>query len=121
MERATGDDILRIVGLTTEFRGRHSRIRANDDIHLVGPPRQHAGYRRANPAAASRCSAAASCGFCRRRPMHIPTAPSSTMVVTCSSLSEEEMRRLRGTELSMIFQNPDDQPEPGLAHRRPDH
>ena len=31
------------------------------------------------------------------------------------------MRRLRGTELRMIFQNPDDQPEPGLADRRPDH
>ena len=30
-------DILKIAGLTTEFRGRHSRLRANDDIHLSIP------------------------------------------------------------------------------------
>src|SRR5262249_61917182 len=32
---AAAGDILVIRGLTTEFRGRHTRIRANDDIHLA--------------------------------------------------------------------------------------
>ena len=27
-------DILSLRGLMTEFRGRHTRIRANDDLHL---------------------------------------------------------------------------------------
>ena len=38
--------------------------------------------------------------------MFMSAAQSNTMVATCASLSEQEIRRLRGTELRMVFQNP---------------
>lgn len=37
-----------------------------------------------------------------------------------SKLSKEEIRKLRGSEMSMIFQEPPDVPEPAVYHRQPD-
>ena len=37
-----------------------------------------------------------------------------------AALSEEAMREIRGNHISMIFQDPDDDPEPGADHRHPD-
>jgi oligopeptide/dipeptide ABC transporter ATP-binding protein len=101
---ATGD-ILVIRGLTTEFRGRHTRIRANEDIHLA--------IARGTTLGIVGESGSGKSVLCRSILRLLP--PSADAHVTgvveyegrdLRRLGEGEMRRLRGTELRMIFQNP---------------
>src|SRR5262245_30836982 len=105
MDSAAGADILRIVGLTTEFRGRQSRIRANDDIHL--------SVRRGSTLGIVGESGSGKSVLCRSVLRLLPPSANAHTDGAVQydgrdllSLSEEEMRRLRGTELRMIFQNP---------------
>jgi len=102
---AAAGDILVIRGLTTEFRGRHTRIRANDDIHLV--------IARGTTLGIVGESGSGKSVLCRSILRLLP--PSADAHVTgvveyegrdLRQLGEAEMRRLRGTELRMIFQNP---------------
>ena len=99
------DDILVIRGLTTEFRGRRTRIRANDDIHLA--------IRRGTILGIVGESGSGKSVLCRSILRLLP--PSADAHVTgvveyegrdLRQLGEAEMRRLRGTELRMVFQNP---------------
>ncbi|MGH6961816.1 MAG: ABC transporter ATP-binding protein [Dongiaceae bacterium] len=99
------DDILVIRGLTTEFRGRNTRIRANDDIHLA--------IRRGTTLGIVGESGSGKSVLCRSILRLLP--PSADPQVSGAveydgrdllRLGEAEMRRLRGTELRMVFQNP---------------
>jgi oligopeptide/dipeptide ABC transporter ATP-binding protein len=105
MESAAAADILRIVGLTTEFRGRQSRIRANDDIHL--------SIRRGSTLGIVGESGSGKSVLCRSiLRLLLPSANAHIEGAVeydgrdLLALDEAEMRRLRGTELRMIFQNP---------------
>ena len=102
---ASSPDILKVVGLTTEFRGRHSRIRANDDITIA--------IRRGSILGIVGESGSGKSVLCRSILRLLPPSANAHVEGTVTydgrdllSLSEEEMRRLRGTELRMIFQNP---------------
>src|SRR5262245_29713780 len=104
-ESAANADILRIVGLTTEFRGRRSRIRANDDIHL--------SIHRGSTLGIVGESGSGKSVLCRSILRLLPPSANAHTegVVEYEGrdllrLDEAEMRRLRGTELRMIFQNP---------------
>src|SRR5437867_7784638 len=99
------DDILTLRGLTTEFRGRQTRIRANDDLHLA--------IKRGSTLGIVGESGSGKSMMCRSILRLLP--PLADVHVTgiveyegrdLLRLSEEEMRRLRGTELRMVFQNP---------------
>jgi oligopeptide/dipeptide ABC transporter ATP-binding protein len=99
------DDILTLRGLTTEFRGRQTRIRANDDLHLT--------IKRGSTLGIVGESGSGKSMMCRSILRLLP--PLADVHVTgiveyegrdLLQLSEEEMRRLRGTELRMVFQNP---------------
>jgi oligopeptide/dipeptide ABC transporter ATP-binding protein len=98
-------DILKIAGLTTEFRGRHSRIRANDDIHLSIPHGSTLGIVGESGSGKS--------VLCRSILRLLPPSANAHFAGAVEyegrdllRLDEVEMRRLRGTELRMIFQNP---------------
>jgi oligopeptide/dipeptide ABC transporter ATP-binding protein len=102
---STADDILVLRGLTTEFRGRSARIRANDDIHLT--------IRRGTTLGIVGESGSGKSMMCRSILRLLP--PLADVRVTGAveyerrdllQLDEREMRRLRGTELRMVFQNP---------------
>jgi oligopeptide/dipeptide ABC transporter ATP-binding protein len=102
---AASPDILTIAGLTTEFRGRHSSIRANDDIHL--------SIRRGSTLGIVGESGSGKSVLCRSILRLLPPSANAHTEGTAAydgrdllRLSEAEMRRLRGTELRMIFQNP---------------
>ncbi|MGH6933248.1 MAG: ABC transporter ATP-binding protein [Dongiaceae bacterium] len=101
----TSDDILVLRGLTTVFRGRRSEIRANDNIDLT--------IRRGGTLGIVGESGSGKSVLCRSILRLLP--PSSHAHATgiveydgrnLLALNEAEMRRLRGTELRMIFQNP---------------
>src|SRR5919205_2067592 len=101
----TTDDILSLRGLTTEFRGRHTRIRANDDLHL--------SIKRGSTLGIVGESGSGKSVMCRSILRLWP--PSTDVHVSgivdyetrnLLQLGEAEMRRLRGTELRMVFQNP---------------
>jgi oligopeptide/dipeptide ABC transporter ATP-binding protein len=99
------DDILVVRGLTTEFRGRHTRVRANDDIHV--------SIRRGTTLGIVGESGSGKSVLCRGILRLLPTTSDPHVegeVVydgrDLLKLGEAEMRRLRGTELRMIFQNP---------------
>ncbi len=105
MQAASADDILVIRGLTTEFRGRHTRIRANDDIHLA--------IRRGAILGIVGESGSGKSVLCRSILRLLPASadPHVTGAVEYEGrdllrMSKAEMRRLRGTELRMVFQNP---------------
>jgi oligopeptide/dipeptide ABC transporter ATP-binding protein len=105
MESAANADILRIVGLTTEFRGRQSRIRANDDIHL--------SIRRGSTLGIVGESGSGKSVLCRSILRLLPPSANACTEGAVEyegrdllRLDEAEMRRLRGTEIRMIFQNP---------------
>ena len=98
-------DILILRGLTTEFRGRRTRIRANDDIHLSIEHGATLGIVGESGSGKS--------VLCRSILRLLPATsdPFVQGVVEYEGqdllqLPEAEMRRLRGTELRMIFQNP---------------
>jgi oligopeptide/dipeptide ABC transporter ATP-binding protein len=102
---ATTDDVLVVRGLTTEFRGRHTRLRANDEIDLVIPRGSTLGIVGESGSGKS--------VLCRSILRLLP--PSADPQVSGAveyegrdllRLGESEMRRLRGTELRMVFQNP---------------
>jgi oligopeptide/dipeptide ABC transporter ATP-binding protein len=102
---ATIDDILVVAGLTTEFRGRHTNIRANDDIHL--------SVRRGSTLGIVGESGSGKSVLCRSILRLLPATADPHLEGTVEyegrdllKLDEAEMRRLRGTELRMIFQNP---------------
>jgi oligopeptide/dipeptide ABC transporter ATP-binding protein len=104
-DTAAGDCVLAVRGLTTEFRGRHSRIRANDDIHLT--------IRRGSTLGIVGESGSGKSVLCRSILRLLPATadPHVEGIVEYGGrdlmrLSEAEMRRLRATELRMIFQNP---------------
>jgi oligopeptide/dipeptide ABC transporter ATP-binding protein len=99
------DNILSLRGLTTEFRGRHTRIRANDDLRLA--------IKRGSTLGIVGESGSGKSVMCRSILRLWP--PSVDVHVSgiveyegrdLLRLSEEDMRRLRGTELRMVFQNP---------------
>jgi oligopeptide/dipeptide ABC transporter ATP-binding protein len=99
------DDILVLRGLTTEFRGRRIPIRANDDINLV--------IKRGTTLGIVGESGSGKSVLCRSILRLLP--PTADAHVTGAvvyeerdllTLSEAEMRHLRGTELRMVFQNP---------------
>jgi ABC-type dipeptide/oligopeptide/nickel transport system ATPase component len=99
------DNILSLRGLTTEFRGRHTRIRANDDLRLA--------IKRGSTLGIVGESGSGKSVMCRSILRLWP--PSIDVHVSgiveyegrdLLRLSEEDMRRLRGTELRMVFQNP---------------
>jgi oligopeptide/dipeptide ABC transporter ATP-binding protein len=101
----TTDDVLVVRGLTTEFRGRHTRLRANDEIDLVIPRGSTLGIVGESGSGKS--------VLCRSILRLLP--PSADPQVSGAveyegrdllRLGESEMRRLRGTELRMVFQNP---------------
>src|SRR5262245_33946703 len=101
----TADDILVLRGLTTEFRGRRTPIRANDDISLA--------IRRGTTLGIVGESGSGKSVLCRSILRLLP--PMADAHVTGAveyegrnllTLSEAEMRQLRGTELRMVFQNP---------------
>src|SRR3990172_11905657 len=105
VQAVSADDILVIRGLTIEFRGRHTRVRANDDIHLT--------IRRGTTLGIVGESGSGKSVLCRGILRLLPASanPHVTGLVEYEGrdllrLSEWEMRRLRGTELRMIFQNP---------------
>ena len=98
-------DILVIRGLTTEFRGRQMRIRANDDIDLA--------IRRGATLGIVGESGSGKSVLCRSILRLLPASadPHVTGVVEYEGrdllgLGEAQMRRLRGTDLRMVFQNP---------------
>ena len=98
-------DILTLAGLTTEFIGRHSRVRANDDIHLA--------VRRGSTLGIVGESGSGKSVLCRSVLRLLPATAHARTTGKAEydgrdllSLAEPEMRRLRGTELRMIFQNP---------------
>ena len=98
-------DILVVRGLTTEFRGRHMRIRANDDIHL--------SIRRGATLGIVGESGSGKSVLCRSILRLLPASadPHVTGAVEYEGrdllgLGEAQMRRLRGTDLRMVFQNP---------------
>jgi oligopeptide/dipeptide ABC transporter ATP-binding protein len=102
---AAAEDILVIRGLTTEFRGRRTRLRANDDIHLA--------IGRGTILGIVGESGSGKSVLCRSILRLLP--PSADAHVSgvveyegrdLRQLGEAEMRRLRGTELRMVFQNP---------------
>jgi oligopeptide/dipeptide ABC transporter ATP-binding protein len=104
-QHGTTDDILALRGLSTEFRGRHTRIRANDDLHLA--------IRRGSTLGIVGESGSGKSVMCRSILRLWP--PSTDVHVSgiveyegrdLLRLTEEGMRRLRGTELRMVFQNP---------------
>src|SRR5215467_7625774 len=99
------DDILVLRGLTTEFRGRRLPVRANDDISLA--------IRRGTTLGIVGESGSGKSVLCRSILRLLP--PTADAHVTGAvvyegrdllTLSEAEMRHLRGTELRMVFQNP---------------
>jgi len=101
----TAEDILTLRGLTTEFRGRRTRIRANDNLHLA--------IKRGSTLGIVGESGSGKSVMCRSILRLWP--PSTEIHVTGGveyrgrdllRLDEEEMRHLRGTELRMVFQNP---------------
>src|SRR5262245_36438056 len=101
----TTDDILVIRGLVTEFRGRQSAVRANDDIHLA--------IQRGATLGIVGESGSGKSVLCRSILRLLPASAGAQVngVVEYEgrdllSLDEPEMRRLRGTEIRMIFQNP---------------
>jgi ABC-type dipeptide/oligopeptide/nickel transport system ATPase component len=59
----------------------------------------------ARAAAASRCSRSPSCAWCRR-PAASPPGACCSKGATCSTLSNAEMRDVRGSQVAMIFQEP---------------
>src|SRR4029453_15378363 len=102
---AAAGDILVVRGLTTEFRGRHMRLRANDEIDLAVP--------RGGTLGIVGESGSGKAVLCRSILRLLP--PSADPHVSGAveydgrdllRLGEAEMRRLRGTELRMVFQNP---------------
>jgi peptide/nickel transport system ATP-binding protein/oligopeptide transport system ATP-binding protein len=100
-----GDDILSLRGLSTVFRGRRGEIRANDNIDIA--------IRRGSTLGIVGESGSGKSVLCRSILRLLPAtshAQSSGVVEyggrNLLDLSEAEMRRLRGTELRMIFQNP---------------
>src|SRR5215510_13964391 len=102
---STTDDVLVVRGLTTEFRGRHTRIRANDEIDLALPRGSTLGIVGESGSGKS--------VLCRSILRLLP--PSADPHVRGAveydgrdllRLGEAEMRRLRGPELRMVFQNP---------------
>src|SRR5919108_227896 len=102
---ASAEEILVVRGLTTEFRGRHTRIRANDDIHLA--------IRRGTTLGIVGESGSGKSVLCRSILRLLPASadPHVTGAVAYEGrdllrLSESEMRRLRGSELRIVFQNP---------------
>jgi peptide/nickel transport system ATP-binding protein len=104
-QAAPADDVLVIRGLTTEFRSRHARIRANDDVHLA--------IRRGTTLGIVGESGSGKSVLCRSILRLLPASadPHVTGAIEYEGrdllrLSETEVRRLRGTELRMIFQNP---------------
>jgi oligopeptide/dipeptide ABC transporter ATP-binding protein len=101
----TTDDILVLRGVTTVFRGRRTRIRANDDIDLA--------IRRGATLGIVGESGSGKSVLCRSILRLLPPLADAhtTGIVEYDGrdllmLSEAEMRRLRGTELRMVFQNP---------------
>ena len=109
-------------GLTVEFRSRDAADPRQRPISLwrSAPARRSASS--ASPAAASRCSAAASCGCCRRRPASSRAASvSRSRAATCCALDERDARACAARDLAHDLPEPDDQPQSGLADRRPDH
>src|SRR5215510_9237414 len=104
-ESAASADILRIVGLTTEFRGRQSRIRANDDIHL--------SIRRGETMGIVGESGSGKSVLCRSILRLLPSPPAFVRASRITfngrdllKLSDAEMEQVRGTDIAMIFQNP---------------
>ena len=101
----TADDILILRGLTTEFRGRRTRIRANDDIFLT--------IKRGTTLGIVGESGSGKSMMCRSILRLLPPLADVRVEGTVEyegrdllRVSEAEMRRLRGTELRMVFQNP---------------
>src|SRR5262249_52294533 len=99
------DHILVLRGVTTEFRGRRTRIRANDDIDLA--------IRRGTTLGIVGESGSGKSVLCRSILRLLPPLADAhtTGVVEYEGrdllmLNEAEMRQLRGTELRMVFQNP---------------
>ncbi len=104
-QAASEDDILVVRGLTTRLGGRHARIRANDDIHLA--------VRRGSTLGIVGESGSGKSVLCRSILRLLPASadPHVTGSIEYDGrdllrLNESEMRRLRGTELRMVFQNP---------------
>jgi oligopeptide/dipeptide ABC transporter ATP-binding protein len=102
---ASTADILVVRGLTTEFRGRQTRVRANDEIHLA--------IRRGSILGIVGESGSGKSVLCRSILRLLPASSDPHVAGAIEyegrdllRLSESEMRRLRGTELRMIFQNP---------------
>jgi oligopeptide/dipeptide ABC transporter ATP-binding protein len=102
---ASAADILVVRGLTTEFRGRHTRVRANDDIDLA--------IRRGSILGIVGESGSGKSVLCRSILRLLPASADAHVAGAVEyegrdllRLREAEMRRLRGTELRMIFQNP---------------
>jgi peptide/nickel transport system ATP-binding protein len=101
----TTDDILVIRGLVTEFRGRRTAVRANDDIHLA--------IKRGATLGIVGESGSGKSVLCRSILRLLPASAGARVSGTVEyegrdllALDEPEMRRLRGTEIRMIFQNP---------------
>jgi len=99
------DDILILRGLTTEFRGRGTRVRANDDINLA--------IKRGSTLGIVGESGSGKSVLCRSILRLLPPLADAHVEGAVEydgrellQLNEAEMRRLRGTELGMVFQNP---------------
>ena len=117
---ATVAPLLDVRGLTTEFRSREATIRANAEVSLVVGRGVTLGIVGESGSGKS--------VFCRSILRLVPSPPG---FITAGevwfegrdlrALSEEEMRRVRGTEVGMIFQNPMTSLKSGLADRRADH
>ena len=102
---ATVAPLLDVRGLTTEFRSREVTIRANAEVSIVVGRGVTLGIVGESGSGKS--------VLCRSIPRLVPSPPG---FITAGevwfegrdllTLPEEEMRRVRGTEVRMIFQNP---------------
>ena len=97
--------LLRIDGLVTEFRSASGTIRANDDIRLT--------LRSSRTLGIVGESGSGKSVLCRATLRLIPSPPgfiTNGRIVfdgrDLLTLSEREMRAVRGTEIKMVFQNP---------------
>src|SRR5215471_6512904 len=102
---AAAPDILVLRGLTTEFGSHRTRFRANDSIHLA--------VQRGTTLGIVGESGSGKSVLCRSVLRLLPASANARTSGVAEydgrdlmRLDEAEMRRLRGTELRMIFQNP---------------
>ena len=81
-------------------------VKAVDGGQLVVAPGRNAGHRRRVGLRASRCRPWRSWASCRQPPARIPSGRILFRGRDLLTASEDELRALRGNEISMIFQDP---------------